>query len=377
MSYEQILKVDTPIQPAIDEAFHNGGGRVVLSPGIHHSGTIELKSNVELHLCVGTILQGGARPEAYAKLDSSRFGDYLPEGSARALIVAANAENIAITGAGIVHGAGPAFYDCNVTDKEFFYHKPVQERPRLLQLACCRNVRLEDIHWVDSAGWSLWLIECEDVNIRGLRITGDPRMINNDGIHLFGGRRVAISDCLISTGDDALVIRAGHAWKNMTRHCVAADIVVTNCILESSCQGIRVGCTCDDTIRDCRFSNLVIRSRNVGIYFDNPVRYKTVACQGFSQHIENISFDHISVESMTKPLALEIQDSVELDAITDISFSNITVKGNEPLCFTGSSETALGEIHLSNIRGKIHHQEVLRVRHVRRLLVNNLELEQL
>lgn len=377
MSYEQMLKPGNLVQTAIDGAFERGGGKVTLLPGVHRSGTIELRSNVELHLCAGAVLQGGSRPDDYSSLDAVRFGDYRPEHSSKAFIVASEAENIAVTGAGEINGAGPAFYNQDVPDDEYFYRKPVLERPRLLQLARCRNVKLEGTRWINSAGWSLWLIECENVGIRGISISGDPRMINNDGIHFFGGRRVTVSDCIISTGDDAIVVRAGHAWENMERHCIAEDIVITNCVLESSCQGIRVGCTCDDIIRNCRFSNLNIRSRNVGIYLDNPVRYQTVACKGYPQRIENIFFDHISVESQTKPIAVEVGEGVALEAIGGICFSNIKVSGNEPLCFTGSSQTVLGEVRLSNIRGTIRHNELLRIDNIAKLHIDNLELEKL
>ena len=46
-----------PIQDAIDAAHANGGGRVSLSPGaIYLCGSLELRSNVEFHLNVGSVL---------------------------------------------------------------------------------------------------------------------------------------------------------------------------------------------------------------------------------------------------------------------------------------------------------------------------------
>ena len=43
-------KTGKDIQTAIDAAAAAGGGRVVVAPGEYPSGTITLKSNVELHL---------------------------------------------------------------------------------------------------------------------------------------------------------------------------------------------------------------------------------------------------------------------------------------------------------------------------------------
>ena len=44
------------IQKAVDEATANGGGRVLIPAGRFLSGTVLLKSNVELHLALGAVL---------------------------------------------------------------------------------------------------------------------------------------------------------------------------------------------------------------------------------------------------------------------------------------------------------------------------------
>lgn len=119
------------IQHAIEEAHQYGGGRVVLEPGVHHSRTLFLKSFVELHLCAGARLQGGASPDDYDDFDDPGLGDFAPEKSRKVFIAAANAENIAITGQGEINGAGPAFYDTNVPPEKFFA-KPPHPRPRMV-----------------------------------------------------------------------------------------------------------------------------------------------------------------------------------------------------------------------------------------------------
>ena len=367
---EIIIQPGSAIQPAIDNASASGGGKVILAPGVHRTGTVYLKDNVELHLPAGSRLQGGDSPEDYDDLPSASYGEYAPCKCPTSLSAAVNAENIAITGSGVIDGCGPAFYNRNATEGGYFYAKTEKGRPRLLQLVHCRNIRLEGVTFQDSPGWTTWLIECTDVTVRSLRIVGDPRMINNDGLHFFGGKRISVSDCFISTGDDAIVVRAGRAWTR-EEECLAEDIVVTNCVLESSCQGIRVGCSCDDKVRDCRFSNLIIRSRNVGIYIDNPVRYLTVACPSPRLDLDNISFDHISVESQTKPFAVEVEEGLNLRRIGRISFSNIIFKGNEPLCFTGSEETPLEEIRLSNVSGTVFGPESIRTRFVTSLAMDH------
>lgn len=61
------------IQRAIDAANAAGGGRVTLERGIYESGTIYLKSHVELHIPEGAVLRGAARPEDYDDVDDPRI----------------------------------------------------------------------------------------------------------------------------------------------------------------------------------------------------------------------------------------------------------------------------------------------------------------
>ena len=56
--YTVTEKTGTAIQAAVDAAHNAGGGRVCLEPGVYLSGTICLKSNVELHLPAGAEIKG-------------------------------------------------------------------------------------------------------------------------------------------------------------------------------------------------------------------------------------------------------------------------------------------------------------------------------
>src|SRR6478735_18170 len=59
----------THIQSAIDAAYKNGVGRVVIPAGTFLSGSIVLKSGVELHLLKGAILMGTSDPDQYLKIN--------------------------------------------------------------------------------------------------------------------------------------------------------------------------------------------------------------------------------------------------------------------------------------------------------------------
>ena len=96
------------IQKAIDTCAARGGGRVMVPKGTFLSGSIRLKTGVELHITEGGILLGSTLHKDY-KNDN-------PDGW-YGFILANNQQNIAITGKGIIDIQGfrgePAVCRCN------------------------------------------------------------------------------------------------------------------------------------------------------------------------------------------------------------------------------------------------------------------------
>ena len=58
------------IQSAIDECATTGGGRITIPTGIYKSGTIWLRSNIELHLEMGAELLASDNMDDYNELDA-------------------------------------------------------------------------------------------------------------------------------------------------------------------------------------------------------------------------------------------------------------------------------------------------------------------
>jgi len=102
------------IQKAIDAANTNGGGTVFFSQGVYLSGSIELKSNVSLHLEKGATLLGSTDPLDYHGLNRWR-----------ALILADGQNNIGISGEGTIDGQG--FHLALNADS--LYHAGILEDP--------------------------------------------------------------------------------------------------------------------------------------------------------------------------------------------------------------------------------------------------------
>ena len=362
------------IQDAIDACHRAGGGRVLCGPGRFLTGSLKLKSHVELHLMAGCRLIGSTAVDDYEDFVADGFrAENAPERNTKSLVRAVQAEHIAITGPGEIDGSGLAFYDTENLSGRFF-GKPPTPRPRMVMCYECRDVRLEDASFIDSPCWTCWLMKCERVRIRGLRISGDQRMINNDGIDLDCCRDVTVSDCIIRTCDDCLVLRAIRRVFEAPVPC--ENITITNCVLYSWCQGIRVGCPGDGTIRNATFSNLVIHSENHGIAFENPRRYLRGDDPGTAD-IHDILFSNVTIESANLPIRITVEDGIELERLSDLSFSDFKIRSGGPCTVTGSPETTIRNVRFSNMQIETSGESAIVCRHSEGLKLTNVDLSHL
>ena len=228
-----------------------GGGRVVVPAGTWYTGPIHFKSNVNLHLLEGAVLDFSDNPDHYlpavpTSWEGMECYNYSP------LVYAYECENIAITGKGMLRPrmdlwrtwfprpephmqALAELYTMAATDV------PVEQRqmavgenhlrPHLIQFNRCRNVQLEGFMIRESPFWTIHMYLCEGGWVHGLDVKAHGH--NNDGIDLEMSRNFLVEACTFDQGDDAVVIKAGRnrdAWR-LNSPC--ENIVVRNCnILE-------------------------------------------------------------------------------------------------------------------------------------------------
>lgn len=98
------------INATIDTCVAHGGGRVVLPAGTYLCGSIRMKSNVELHLMTGSkILAAPASMKAYDEAEEFEGTAYQDGGHTyfkNSLIYAIGANDVSITGRGMIDGEG-------------------------------------------------------------------------------------------------------------------------------------------------------------------------------------------------------------------------------------------------------------------------------
>ncbi len=358
------------IQAAIDACHQAGGGTVRCGPGAFLTGSLMLKSHVELYLAPGCRIIGSPRLEDYPEFIAQGYRHQrAPEHCNKYLIGGIEAENVAVTGPGTIDGSGLAFYGSQL-GKDGKHPKPDTPRPRIVMLYRCRGVRIEDVTLVDSPCWTCWLMQCETVNIHRVKIRADRRMRNVDGIDLDSCRDVVVSDCIIRTEDDCIVVRAIKVLYDTPAAC--ENIVVDNCVLDSGCQAVRVGCPGDGVIRHCTFNNLVIHSLSNGIVFDNPARY--LRQPPGTVDVRHVVFSNVTIKCGKVPIKIYVEEGIELTRIADLRFDNFSIESGGPCLIQGSAQTTIDNVSLSNIQIHTSGDEAIVTRHCRGIKLNNVEL---
>ncbi len=353
----------TAIQESIDICHAAGGGRVIVSGGTYVTGTIILKSNVEIYIEADGKLLGSPYCEDYPERQNVRHvkSKLLPRGRNACLIFAEEAENIGIGGPGVIDGNGQNFVR-ELTEEERDTKRPVRWRykridaptpPRVVFFAGCRNVKVTDVSMMNQpAGWSYWIHDCDYVTFDRCKIVADLQYPNNDGIHVNSSRNVTISNCLISCGDDCIVVRANNS--SLSKNKVCEKVTVTNCNLTSYSSGIRVGWINDGVIRNCSFSNIVMTDTLNAVSIRLPGRTSPERIQDEGREatlVENLSFNNIVMDRIFGyPINISISrlPMTKCLAIRNIYFSDFHVRGSHMPHIVGREDCPVENIHFTH-----------------------------
>lgn len=301
-----VSKNTRALQSAIDAAHTAGGGVVRVPPGRYVTGSLFLRSNVELDVCEGAVIVGSRDPADYNKWDvCPQNWRSVPENHEGGhLFLCVGQTNVTMRGRGMVDGSGDHFMTYGFDESRIGKRTGVNGlggrnaqdailwRPAQMLWFCeSSDIRLEGLRIFNAPYWSVHLHGCERVEVRGLCVwtsRENPRIMNGDGINIDCCRHVRVSDCDIDTSDDSLCLRAD--GKRLLRSSAeTADVRVENCRLSSRQEAFRIGVG-DGSIHDCSISNCSIRASTRGINFSAtwfPGRgcdFENIAVDGIVSH---------------------------------------------------------------------------------------------
>lgn len=303
---------------AIKKMVKLGGGTVLVPRGVWLTGPIVLKSNVRLHLDEGAIIAFSPDRSLYVKENSKRV---------YACISASKAQNIAITGRGIIDGngkywrpvkrakvsdvewkefkkmggteteGGKLWFPFNLTNVKDLTSAPEDEeavRNDLINFKGCENILVQDVTIQNSPRFHLHPCQSSNIIIDGVTVRCPWNAQNGDGIDLSSCQRVLITRSTVDVGDDGICMKAGVGEKGLKEGPVA-DVLIQDCHVFHAHGGFVVGSEfCGGierlVVRRCSFSGT-----------DTGLRFKSAVGRGGKvkdMFISDVSMNDIKGEAV-------------------------------------------------------------------------------
>ena len=357
--------LDSPaINAAIEAAVKDGGGQVFLPSGTYLSGSIRLKSNIDLHLSSGcTLLAAPSSLNAYDPSESfGNFPEYQDGGHTyfhNSLIWAEGEVNVSITGHGMIDGKGLTKKDTETAGQ--VHGGSIGTGDKAIALKLCRDVTIRDITIYRGGHFGIIMTGCSLSTIDNVIID-----TNRDGIDIDCCKYMSVTNCKINTpSDDALVLKSSYALKQpvATEH-----IAISNCNIT----GFKLGTLLDGTYVPepvnwvCGRFKLGTESnggyRNISLtnctfMYSSGLAFEEVD-QGLMENIvvSNITMSHVHhypIYITTGCRNRGPQEVAQPSCARNIQISNVIADDCDSLCsiiVTGMKEEPLRNVWLSNIR---------------------------
>lgn len=340
------------INKAINTCHENGGGRVIIPSGKFKSGTILLKSNVELFLENGARLIASDNNDDFVIMPQANYRSLKDAGGWVALIFAQEAENISITGKGTIDGRGKKRRGLI---KEF--GGDLDGRPRNILFISCKKVNISGISMYNSAMWNQHYLNCEDVTVSNIYVFNHANG-NNDGIDIDGCRRFILTNSIIDSDDDGIVLKS-------TGTAPCEDIIINNCIVSSYANAIKCGTESTGGYKNILISDCIIKpSQNKGdrIIKSTPSGITAISLEVVDGGImDGVTINNILIEGTECPLYVRLANRGRkhlaeaptplIGKMKNIQISNITAYNTGNFCssITGIPQAKIQNIYLSNI----------------------------
>ncbi|MCU0469956.1 MAG: glycosyl hydrolase family 28 protein [Arcicella sp.] len=333
------LTVNTKaINQAIELCNAAGGGTVIVPKGLWVTGPIVLKSNVNLHIEKGALLQFSRNYADYPIVLTTWEGQ--DSYRCQAPIGGFDLENIAITGEGIIDGGGDVWraikrdkmtagqwaklIKTGVTNekKDMWYPseksmkgnqipnagrlrkdsvgaysiRPSMEelesykdflRPNMLSLTRCKNIILEGFTLQNSPAWTMHPLLCDHITVRNVTVNNPWYAQNSDAIDLESCRNGILEGCNFNTGDDGITIKSGRDEQGRKRGVPTENFIVRNNIVYHAHGGFVIGSEMSGGVRNMFISDCTFMGSDVGL------RFKTA--RGRGGVVENIYVNNINM----------------------------------------------------------------------------------
>lgn len=292
MSYgaraDGVTKDTKAMQKAIDVCAKSGGGTVRIAQGTMLIAPIVLKSHITLEVVKGAKLLGSPDPKDYPQ--SSIVNGNTPQ----PLIYSDHAEDITITGGGIIDGNGEPFWKkAKETPGKI---AGAHTRPRLIVFDHTNHVRMHDITVQNGAQWQITPYFDNDVDIHNIRVIAPADSPNTDGIDPFSSHHVRIAHVFIDVGDDNVAVKSGMPGsKGDEEPCT--DITVTDAVFGHG-HGMSIGSEGTGGMQQVYAERIHFKNTT------NGIRIKSARDRG-NHNMGDFHFTDITMEDVKYPILID------------------------------------------------------------------------
>ena len=327
------------VQQAIDDCSRAGGGRVFVPTGSYKIGSIELRSNVHLHLERGATLYGSTRLEDYRPMKSD-YVSLRTQTTTIQLIYADRVHNVCIDGYGTIDGRGRAFKKLSWNDEGI-------TRPHLLRIIRGEDVTVRDVTLKNSGCWMQHYLACDRLHIDGIKVF-NRNNYNNDGLDLDGCHEVVVTNVMADSDDDAITLKS-------TSPRLCENIRISNCVVSSHCNAVKLGTESNGGFRNISISGIVVKpsSDQQEKFFGQWIGSSAISLEVVDGGtMENVTVSDIIVEGTESPIFIRLGNRGRGYKLRD-GKGTLSGNGNEdtiaeliPIDHVGSIQG----VHLENIQ---------------------------
>ena len=316
------------INEAIATCSENGGGTVIVPPGMYMTGQIEMKSNVNLHLDAGAMVIFNPDVQSYP-LVKHGSGYYI-----KPLINGYKLKNVAITGRGSFDGNGQYWRpvkrekmtpgqwknlvksggEVSPNGKMWYPNKQAAEgkaylsskkkseltkadyekvktflRPKMLSLDHCDNVLVEGVTLKNPPNFNMIMRFVDGLIVRDVKVMNDWWIQNGDGLDISSCRNVLMYDCIVNSGDDGICIKSS---PTNSREYAVENVVIKDCSVFHAHGGFVVGSNTNGNVRNIYVSNCSYTGTETGLRFKSNV--------GRGGKVTNIFIDNVFMKDIEK-----------------------------------------------------------------------------
>jgi len=381
---------------------------VFVPAGSWLTGPLVLKSNVNLHIARGALLQFTDDFSQYPLVEGNWEGR--PAVRNQSPISGKNLQNIAVTGSGIIDGNGDAWRMVSkdkFTESEWkrlvasggllsedgrlWYpsekslkgsrtknagmlepgkttndYEDIKDflRPNLLVLTNCRKVLLEGPTFQNSSAWCLHTLLCEDLTLRDVHVRNPWYAQNGDGVDIESCRNVLVEASTFDAGDDGICIKSGRDEEGRKRGRPTENVIIRNDVVYRAHGGFVIGSEMSGGARNIFVSDCTFVGTDIGLRFKTvrgrgglvekiwvkDIRMKNIIHQAVFLDMYYFAKAPTLAESNGQIAAEILPVNEATPRFRDIHISNVVCDGAEEGIFVrGLPEMSIQDIYLENM----------------------------